>query len=492
MIVDNGSPNTSLKDVVLFPFDDHSIPFQHGLKLHLVGYRTSVGETRIVVPPGPQGAPDCEHVVYYGTVRRVGDELWMWYLGQGTEDRWHQRVCLARSADGRRWEKPKLGLVEYNGSAANNLIELLPYNGPSAIDDRYNPGRAVNNVTACVVFYEPDDPDPSRRFKMMFETPSSDRHNRIAFSADGLHWKESEKPSGALCEMSGVTKWGGCYYITAQGGRHFGVQRELVTFASYNFETWTQASCVGLRRGNIPPRPMNYDRHAGEQVHLGAGLWDRGNVIIGIYGQWHGHRSNDRRLTTMDLGLVVSVDALHYKEPIPDFRMVGAAEDNWEMIPAGIESRFAALMQGQGFENVGNETLFWYGPWPEHRANGVRLATWKRDRLGYFEMLGTQKDAHFISAPIDMEGRPAKLYLNVAGISEHARAEIEILDERFRPIAGYSREACIGPVASGLRQRVTWEGHETIEAEGRIRVRAGFGGLRPEDVKLYAVYVEQA
>ena len=119
MIIHNGGPNVSRDEIVLFPFDDHSIPFQNGVRLHLNGYATPVGRTRIVLRPGPPGAPDCERVVYYGTVHRVGEELWMWYLGLGAGEQWHERVCFAKSKDGYNWEKPNLGLVEYNGNRDN-------------------------------------------------------------------------------------------------------------------------------------------------------------------------------------------------------------------------------------------------------------------------------------------------------------------------------------------------------------------------------------
>lgn len=38
------------------------------------------------------------------------------------------------------------------------------------------------------------------------------------------------------------------------------------------------------------------------------------------------HPSNDRRLTRMNLGLVVSHDALHFRRPVPDFPLVDASE----------------------------------------------------------------------------------------------------------------------------------------------------------------------
>ena len=50
-----------------------------------------------------------------------------------------------------------------------------------------------------------------------------------------------------------------------------------------------------------------------------------------------------------------------------------------------VHFKFPAIVQGNGFENVGDSTLVWYGAWPEDSADGVRVAKWQRDRLGYLE-----------------------------------------------------------------------------------------------------------
>jgi hypothetical protein len=57
----------------------------------------------------------------------------------------------------------------------------------------------------------------------------------------------------------------------------------------------------------------------------------------------------DRRLASIDLGLVVSNDGLHYDEPKKDFRLVAAAEDGWDKPPAPMPAvpHSPALMQGQ-------------------------------------------------------------------------------------------------------------------------------------------------
>lgn len=485
MIIDNGGPRQQLDELVLFPFDDHSLPLQSGLELQLQGHATPCGRTRIAVGLGGEGAPDSERVVYYGSVHRVGDELRMWYLGQGDEPGWFERVCFATSRDGFSWRKPDLGLVAYNGSRKNNLVDL-------------NQGR--HHVQSCVVYYDPDDPDPGRVYKMLFQSRKYESSFAAAFSADGLRWRESPRnPVGSWFEMAGGTRHNGCYFVCGQGGAHAGGVRRLVSYISYDFENWSEASCMGMRRSNVTPLAATAGSSAGEQIHLGAGLWNRGNVIIGFYGMWNGHGSNDRRLVSMDLGLAVSSDALHYREPVPDYPIVSAAEDGWEELPRGDTLvNYPALIQGQGFEQVGDETLFWYAPWPEQSSDGVRVASWPRDRLGCFRPFRAEKMrpgqvSHVVSAPIDLCGREARLALNVDGLSEHAGVDVEVVSEQLEPVPGYAAEECVPPSSGGLAEQVAWRGKDGIRHDGGpIRLRINFGGVRAEDVRLYAAYLAAA
>ena len=484
MRIYNRAPADHLASIVLFPFDDFSIPFQHGLKLKLIGKQSGHGNEP-AVRLGAQGAHDSQWIAYYGTVLEINGEFWMWYLGQGPDEHWHQRVCLAKSNDGRVWEKPHLGLVKWGGSTQNNLVDM---------------GEDMH-VAACVVFHEPNEPDPAKRFKMAFASRKYASHIGVAFSHDGLAWHESpNNPVGGWLEMAGGTKVDNCYYLSGQGGKHPAGARQLVTCASYDFEHWSEATCLGLRRGNAQiDSPVG--KNTGAQVHLGAGLWNRGNVIIGFYGKWEGHPSNDRRMVTMDLGFAVSNDALHYRAPIPDFPMVSAAEDSWgSKRRESLLLNFPALIQGQGFANTADETLFWYAPWPEEASDGVRVCSWTRDRLGYFAVadegmsaLNQASNSHFVSALIELSGEAARLSLNVDGLNEHNRLAVEIQDHAFRPLPGYELAACRGLENSGLAQPIVWHDHEVIEdVASLIRVRIDFQGLRAEDIRLYAVYLDTA
>ena len=156
-----------------------------------------------------------------------------------------------------------------------------------------------------------------------------------------------------------------------------------------------------------------------------------------MYGQWHGHPTNDRRLVSIDLGLVISHDGLFFHEPVPDFRLVSAAEDDFLPPPAEMSTRTPALMQGQGFANVGDHTLFWYAPWPEPCSDGVRLARWARDRLG------------FLTAQHRPSGKPpacvvSRTLRGVSALSVNAGCgnlgslRLELLNEAFDPIPGFA------------------------------------------------------
>ena len=498
MIVENGGPPTDLDEAVLFPFDSRTIPLRYLLQPGLVPATNPYRPHPKVLEPGGPEAPDHVAVKFYGTVIRIGDELRMWYIGTGEEDgkKRGPHICYALSKDGINWEKPELGLVEFNGNTRNNLVEFD------------SPHR--ESISALLVLHDPEDPDPSRRFKLINEVHPF--LNIAAFSPDGLAWVES--PHNPILkhnaiEPGGLMRFNGCYYMTGQGG-NVGSKRALVTYLSYDFDHWTDAVAVGLRR-DVPPYKQIPGCHAGEQVHLGASLWNRGNVVIGFYGAWHGE-SNDRGFVSMDLGLVVSNDGLQFVEPIPDFQIVSAYEID-RRDPAHPQP---CLEQGQGFENVGDETLIWYAPW---RGGFICVARWPRDRLGYFEVVTDPKpallmvedthsmfwrehvgdmvpektDPHFITCPIRLNGKATRAFLNADGLSAEAQLRVEVLDLQFKPIDGLSGASCVPVTKPGLRQEIGWKNEDRLhDLANPVRLKVTWEGPRPDDVHLYAAYLETA
>lgn len=473
-------------EIVLFPFDDHSLPLNRGLNLNLVAgskhqRQDPILPNRPVLPIGQPGDPDHPRAYFLGTVLEVEGEYRMWYTGFD-QDR-NRLVCYAVSHDGMNWTKPELGLVTYHDRRDNNLVSL---------DGDYPMHAAVT-----LVLHDPEDPDPARRFKMLREhaVPGVSWRIFAAVSPDGVRWTSAAdgKPvnPGHQIEPSGFIKRDGVYLVNGHSnairhpvpGAH---KRTMQTFISYDFENWTSASHMSFRRDNVPPRPpTDFEGHRGPQVHLGAALWDRGNVVLGFYGMYD-NTTNDRRTSTCDIGLIVSANGIHFREPVPDFKIVPSLEE-----PDRAEPR---LLQGQAFLNIEDRTFHYYGIWTEADRDGptgVRIASWMRDRLGYFSPHGSVSEPHCISAvlPARVGGR---IFVNAAGLGAEGKLQVELLDERMRPIPGYTAEECDDfDEPGGLRLPVSWRGRERLSGlEEPFRIRVNFTGRDAGALRLYAVYVD--
>ena len=473
-----GSGLGPLREAVFFGFDDHAFPFRN----HVETYLFNPKSTQFVLPPGQEGGYDGA-ILYYGTVVRIDGQYHLWYNGNYGPERpllgfelAQCCICYATSEDGVHWTKPDLGLVDYGGSRHNNIVDFPD----------------PNLWSTCALLLDPEDPDPARRYKMAYEahTPGGLKFC-VAFSPDGLHWKLSRlNPMPIFMEMTGITKWQGLYYVCGQPsltGHHRTIARRLGTFVSADFEHWSPCAAVGLDRSPDLYGPSMTDQlHQYEEIHLGAGLWNRGNVLLGIYGQWHGDRSGDRHLLDMDLGFAISHDGLHYQEPIPNFRLIPAREQPGAPLGEG-----PTLTQGQGMENRGDETLYWYSLWRGRQGSGVRLATWDRDRLGALRAFDPDQ-AQAISCPVEANDGAVRVIVNASGLGPNCSLRVGLLDEGFRPIEGFHGEGDAVLTRDGLSLPVSWKAGSTLPPGRRVRIDVRFSGVRPEDAKLYAVYVSGA
>ena len=91
-------------------------------------------------------------------------------------------ICYATSKDGIAWQKPELGVVEFNGSTKNNIVMRR--------DESGDPGEAG-------VIKDLREVDPLRRYKMFFyrygaSVESSPGTMALAFSPDGVRWSKPQ------------------------------------------------------------------------------------------------------------------------------------------------------------------------------------------------------------------------------------------------------------------------------------------------------------
>ncbi len=487
------------EDRVLFAFDDYSIPWRHNLKVTLV--QADKHPDNPVLRRGPAGAPDHGHAILYGTVFKDGDTFRMWYLGmiqtrieKGQAPGWWRPMCYAESTDGVHWTKPELGLVEINGNKKNNIC---------LIEGSVRSMTLINDFLS--VLYEPDDPDPSRRYKAAYiaHMPYDDikggmsnvgiKERRVgtticATSADGLSWDVvGDRPAnagGERFEASSLYRYNGFYYSTGQlispwswrpDGSKTG--RNVLAFRSPDFKTWSPASAHAYSRpGQLTNPPV-----VGEQTHMGMGLWNRGNVLVGLHGMWQDAAMKPKsgkywnKGVHVDLGLVISNDGVHFREPAPNFKVISrGAPGAWDD---------TALLQGHAFVNHRDKTMIWYSHWDTSgklKTMEIGLAILRQDGFGYLSAQEEDNDSEFITDFFELD-KDEKIQLNVSGVSPDVPLTVELLDQRAQPIPGYVTKVS----ASGIRVPVVWPKPAIAGHRVALRVRYPVRSL----ARVYAVYI---
>ncbi len=503
-------------ETVFFAFDDESLAWQHNLKLTLVS--PDKHPANPVVRRGPKGSPDYGHAILYGTVIHDGTKFRMWYLGMierelaaGQAPGWWRPMCYAESTDGIAWTKPELGLVDLGGNKRNNIC---------LIEGEVHSMTQVNDFLS--VMHDPADPDPSRWFKVAYiaHMPYEDirggmsnvgiKEGRVgaiitATSADGLRWKiVGDRPvnaEGERFEVSSLYRFRNFYYASGQlispwgwltDGRNAG--RIMQTYRSPDFRVWSKAKALSMVMPEqiTEPQPAVPDLWdgLGRQMHMGVGVWNRGNVVIGLQGIWQGNprdrAANAKPLDGLkiDLGLAISNDGVRFREPIPNFKFLEHGRDGeWDSI---------ALLQGHAFVNVGDKTMIWYSHWDceeKFRSQEIGLATLRRDGFGYLSRHDAGDPGHCITTTVPATAQGQQLLLNVAGVTADSPLTIELLDAFDHPIPGYSGAAAAKITTPGTQQPIAWPAHPDgrCPRDREFSIRASLPDS--DNVRLYAIYL---
>lgn len=116
------------------------------------------------------------------SVIRDGKDWHLWY--QAYDHRYQTDadgyLCYAHSTDGVTWEKPNLGLVDYDGTRNNNILVA---------------GPRMNGVAGPSVFLDAQAV-PGERFKLVFlrATTTGEWWIYGGTSPDGIHWTLGDEP----------------------------------------------------------------------------------------------------------------------------------------------------------------------------------------------------------------------------------------------------------------------------------------------------------
>lgn len=481
---------------LLLAIDNVSLPLKRNLCLYLT--RPQVRAEPVLTPEhGNPDAPDNGAAHFYGGVVHDNGRYRMWYYACHWDtspnptgdnlcgDLREGPVCYAESEDGLHWIKPQLGQVEWRGCRANNIIRLAT---------TFNEGVHVIKDDA--------DPDPARRYKMVYNDWVPERKFwtiRTAVSPDGLTWTDGPAlPYNGFIEQASLYRFQGLYYVAghmllcSEGGHKSG--RQGYAIVSPDFDYWLPECGESF----LLPEPADAENRgvdkAYEQVHIGVGATSFGNVVVGLYCPWHNQPYPTEQdwfgsgTTSGDFGLLVSNDGLHFREPVKGHVWLHR-DDSPPTVAAGVQhSRI--LCQGNGILNVGDQTLIYHGRWAntadvkDYTAE-VALATLPRDRWGALGLVPDAAEGSLCSDVLSLPASDCELRLNADGV---AGLGVDLLDAQFKPLAGFVGGSVSG--SDGLDCPVAWKDHALPELAGRqVRVRVRLQRLADQLPRVYALYL---
>lgn len=150
------------------------------------------------------------------------------------------------SDDGLNWHRPDLGIVEWNGSRANNIVNLFGTDGGSVFIDPSAPPAERYKLIAEMDFPKDVVDEYVRRRPGTWDPKSARRKDggakgmTGAVSADGLHWTQFREPMVIEVTDTNLT----AYYDQRLG----------------KYVAYTRAWSSGLRSSKAaPPRAITWD-----------------------------------------------------------------------------------------------------------------------------------------------------------------------------------------------------------------------------------------
>ena len=388
-------------------------------------------------------------------------------------------VAYAESEDGYRWVKPNLGIVSFNGSKANSLVNL---------------GR--DNSEGVSIVHQPQDPDPGRQYKAIFwehrVEPTTAPTGReilagdprrdgmwVSFSADGLHWKSH--PGNPVIPRGSDT--GQCViYDPALKAyvlySRLGVGRRISRSTSRDFLTWSEPKLVFEADASDPP---------GSQVY-GSGFCLYEGHYIGT--PWMFYRGTNQRI---DVQLIHSSDGIHWKRTAGRERIIpNGPEGAWDSgiiftacHPVVLEDRILIYYSAFQGDHHGHPERDWEESQKYYRG-GIGVATLRRD--GWVSLDLNYGGGEIVTRPLRIPSATGgdetpRLLLNTNAFTGDVR--VTVLSPDGKPIPGFQNSRNLH--GDYLRGEVTWPGEHTLaELVGR-QVQLKFHGRL---AKLYSFWFE--
>ena len=476
--------------------DDYLIASRDGLRRVLHQPRKHPANPIMTGETAWEGGPRWGPVLAYVLRDEKTGRFRLWYRSRVTYESAGRKYSFpnmyAESADGLHWDRPKLGLYEWDGSTENNII--LPAGDLRGLtheqQDAAAPWKAVwehNSPSRCLEGMEREgcyvytSSDGIRWERSHLSVPYGPRR-RVTPEADPLplsrlgdtaHVRWDSLLNTYVCDAKGtIPSPKGNDGLTARLPGGDGHYRFRLQMESDDLIHWSRPRVVAF--------PDRRD-------------WDAGT--IGFYGllgttyesMWIGYLRAHRLdpWKRVDVQLCVSRDG----------RTWSRACDREVFLPLGDEGSWESdysEINHAGPLLVGDELWFFYrGSILEHHRGtgpdiqkGMGLATLRRDGFASLSANGTAGGS-VTTRPLTIAG--GRLSVN-ADVRTGGSVRVAVLDGEGQPLPGLDAAGCRPVTGSGTAQAVTWEEADlagAVERGAPVRLR-----FHVENADLYAFWID--
>jgi hypothetical protein len=415
-----------------------------------------------------------------GTFIQDGDIYRMYYRGStwpGVRQPYQFYHCYAESDDGINWTRPDLGLVEFEGSTANNII--IKKNGA------FEPFLDTN-----------PDCDPEQRFKALVANGAL----YAWASPDGTRWGPIRSVpiiTRGSFDSQNVAFWDEtrdryvAYYRETRGpndeikpkGQQLGLDpdgpaRDVLTCTSTDFLNWTEAQWL-----QYPGAPR-------EQIYLNQiRAYPRApHIFVGFPGRFIAGREIEKGLPSTEHPayetanisetlFMSSRDGHHFKRWGEAFIRPGLRWERW--IYGATFPQYGLLTTRSDFPDTPDELSLYIndGAGWSQRGTASRLRRYTLRMDGFVSINGPLSGGTFLTKPLTFDGET--LTMNYA-TSAAGSIQVEIQDIEGHAIPGFElTDVIYGDQIDGP---IVWKGQDLRPLAGApIRLRVVL-----KDADLYA------
>lgn len=432
-----------------FFIDDHIVDNRWSFKM-----KTEEVVRAFHAPTKFEGNPVIVGECGYPSVAREADTglFKLWYqthIRGGDEDKAGYATAYAESKDGITWTRPELGLYEWKGTKANNIVWK---------------GHAGYRSSGQHILELPESARRGFRYVMAYHTSGGKRNENgihLAGSQDGIHWDKSSNTQ--IVNISSDTVNSVVFdpvraeyamfcrakdrYLAAQEGiLNTGESRRVSRIASKDlWSLWTGSPQAVLIPDEVD-LANGFNRFYGMSARVHAGItfgfvWSfKLNSDIWTELAWSRDGFDFERLPTrprfLDLGPAGAWD---------DGMVFGAAD--W------IE--------------VGDEWWFYYAGWDgphgiKERDGSIGLAKLRKE--GFVSLRGPRGGGAVCTRLIRWPGGDLRVNIDAS----KGEMKVRVSDEKRNPAAGFDYEDTPAFKGDDVAHTVRWQGKSLEEFKGKV------------------------